>query len=65
MTVTDKCRVMSVANDIGAKYFENTEISQDMQIGALRAIRELVDIISAEPEDDYSLDPLTGEKRWP
>ena len=29
------------------------------------AIRELVDIISAEPEDDYSLDPLTGEKRWP
>ena len=65
MTRTDKCHVMSVANDIGAKYFENKEISPDMQIGALRAIRELVDIISADPEDDYSLDPLTGEKRWP
>ena len=51
MTRTDKCHVMSVANDIGAKYFENKEISLDMQIGALRAIRELVDIISAEPED--------------
>ena len=42
MTVTDKCHIMSVANDIGAKYFENKEISPDMQIGALRAIRELV-----------------------
>lgn len=65
MTRTDKCHVMSVANDIGAKYFENKKISPDMQIGALRAIRELVEIIGTEPEDDYSLDPLTGEKRWP
>lgn len=65
MTGMDKCHVMKLANDIGAKYFENKEISPDMQIGALRAILELVEIISAEPEDDYSLDPLTGEKRWP
>lgn len=65
MTITDKCRVMSLANDIGAKYFESREISDEMRVGALRAIRELVEKINGEPEDDLSTDPLTGEKRWP
>jgi len=64
MTGKDKCTIMALANNIGRTYFENAGISNDEQVGALRAIRELVDEIMELPEDDYSLDPLTGEKRW-
>jgi len=64
MTSKDKCTIMAMANNIGRTYFENASITNDEQVGALRAIRELVDEIMELPEDDYSLDPLTGEKRW-
>lgn len=65
MTGMDKCRMMSLANNIGARYFNDASITNDERVGALRAIRELIDEIMELPEDDYSLDPLTGEKRWP
>ena len=60
MTGMDKCRVMSLANNIGAMYFNNANITNDERVGALRAIRELVDEIMELPEDDYSTDPLEG-----
>lgn len=46
------------------RILEKVQLTKDEQVGALRAIRELVDEIMELPEDDCSLDPLTGEKRW-
>lgn len=65
MTVWDKCKVIGLANELGAKYFDDTEISQERKCGALHAIRELVDAVNEMPEEDLRTDPLTGEKRWP
>ena len=59
MTSNDKCRVMGMANDIGKRWFEDDTVPVDMRIGALKAIREMVDAVMAVPEDDYTLDPLT------
>ena len=60
MTGMDKCRIMAIANNIGRTYFENASITNDEQVGALRAIRELVDEIMELPEDDFNMDPLEG-----
>ncbi len=60
MTGMDKCRVMSLANNIGALYFNDANITNDERVGALRAIRELVDEIMELPEDDFNTDPLEG-----
>jgi hypothetical protein len=57
--------VIGLANELGAKYFDDTEISQERKCGALHAIRELVDAVNEMPEEDLRTDPLTGEKRWP
>ena len=64
MTGMDKCRIMALANNIGSLYFNDASITNDERVGALHAIRELVDEIMELPEDDYSTDPLTGEKQW-
>lgn len=60
MTGMDKCRVMNLANNIGALYFNDANITNDERVGALRAIRELVDEIMELPEDDFNTDPLEG-----
>lgn len=60
MTGMDKCRVMSLANNIGALYFNDANITNDERVGALRAIQELVDEIMELPEDDFNTDPLEG-----
>lgn len=61
MTGMDKCRIMALANNIGALYFNDASITNDERVGALRAIRELVDEIMEWPETDYSVDPLATE----
>lgn len=60
MTGMDKCRLMSIANNIGSLFFNDANISNDEKVGALRAIREMVDAIIEFPEDEDG-DPLGGE----
>ena len=61
MTGMDKCRLMSIANNIGAMYFNDASITNDERVGALRAIREMVDAIIELPEDEDG-DPLGGKR---
>ena len=65
MTTHDKCRAMSIINDVGKEFFENDNLPKGEQVGALRAIRMISDLLMLEPEDDPLTDPLTGERRRP